>query len=1295
VYLLCAADFEKAGYRIFSSLYDGEGAYLIGPSLKAYSMRRGPRTDTWWLDGYVHQPGIFIVTGIVPAGHSPLALMLDSGASINVAGPRWQSFLSKISSEGISVAGVGGGATASDGSGTLTIHLTSHTHLVPQGHIDGLCGLSSSTSQAEGGWCEEVIVEGDAHYTLPLVHMAPWYHKAVPEVQLADEDAATSSSRRTKIKQKKKVTRRASRYTPLTYQQLSERVGLTEKATHFKARDHYIGVLNRPRGVSDVVQDNIRAAAMQRRRKHHLRTEYSHQLSLSILIGSVWHWDVTAVMNPSPEGYLYAMVFIEERSRLIFAQPLRGKTAELMLVAVKALLVMVKSKDRVVTELRGDFDPAFAVQGRGDMVDTAAVMAFRAEHSVLFRTSPPNAHQLNRAEPFMGTLFAQMIVNLVRAGFSRYAWWDMLQAAVLQLNLRPLPLNRRVDGDLTSRYESWHGFKYDLSRWIGWPGQPVCVSTGDKPSTGESPGAAAYFIMPVDNNGGFSVRVLADMKAWITFDVRPLADPNLRFASMILHDKLNQQRTYIGVPQDKRSAYLRALHRASPTMPSMDEVVVVVDPIDGMPIRLLPTYDPLTGEISVLPDDECEAADALDSPLNSNPTPPPNPSPAPDTNPSHPLHHWTAPSFGIRNYPSAAFLRGLPRSTLIAFDPAAKKSGKSAPRFEKYRIATTIQQLSALNSNAFFIPDLKYDLAHSLVAILGVQYNVSTGKYSFTPTPPVPTHPTLPPVYAAMSPPNLNNLWNEVTLEDVDDGDGDDDGIDEVDVDDDGDFMDLSEVLKQDMLASPGDSSAAVATLRQVEALTHDSRFADLAKIAEVEGTLAALLALEAQDGGARPPIVSNASADSVVMDPLEVRDRLDGFSEVFFGVDGKVLDGPPHLPAAFPAQQVLDDSNLKIKQALTSNLASQFVAALALDVKLMKDNNAIRLCPYSDYLKAIDKYGKKMVDLRHIVYACKVKRNAKGVITKCKVRGCVADATRFGKVPDTYSATVAPSSRRLLAQLMALFPDATSAQNDVRGAYYCGTPLHPDQGGRSLYCFIPDELVPYGFPQHDKDGKRNLLEITGNIPGRQEAGKIWGEEYTRFLTSECKLIQSKVDRRLFYDHDEQGKLFLVAVYVDDSWYISTSSLLETSFVEKWAAQYSTASDSSATEGEFCGIVIERKDDGSVVLRGDRLFDDLDTMLEGHPLPNGFTTDYPMAGNAHRHMHAAPSEKNPLLDHRYQAQARSIVGLGGFLCCNVRPDAYHSFVAITQCVAHHLTLFVWKCILRWAHYLVRVVVLFA
>jgi hypothetical protein len=56
------------------------------------------------------------------------------------------------------------------------------------------------------------------------------------------------------------------------------------------------------------------------------------------------------------------------------------------------------------------------------------------------------------------------------------------------------------------------------------------------------------------------------------------------------------------------------------------------------------------------------------------------------------------------------------------------------------------------------------------------------------------------------------------------------------------------------------------------------------------------------------------------------------------------------------------------------------------------------------------------------------------------------------------------------------------------------------------------------------------------------------------------------------------------------------------------------------------------------------LFDDFDALLERHPLPQGFTAEYPISGNALRHMHAGPSEKNLLLGSCYQELARSIVG---------------------------------------------------
>jgi hypothetical protein len=229
--------------------------------------------------------------------------------------------------------------------------------------------------------------------------------------------------------------------------------------------------------------------------------------------------------------------------------------------------------------------------------------------------------------------------------------------------------------------------------------------------------------------------------------------------------------------------------------------------------------------------------------------------------------------------------------------------------------------------------------------------------------------------------------------------------------------------------------------------------------------------------------------------------------------------------------------------------------------------------------------------------------------------------------------------------------------------------------------------MEEYGFPQYDENGQRNLLEITGNIPGRQEAGKIWGEEYTRFLTEECGMIQSQVDRRLFYQQDEHGKFIITAVYVDDSWFISTSPSLRDEFSRKWHERYLTASDVEATEGEFCGVVIERKEDHSVVLRGEKLYNDLAAMVADHPLPQGFTAAYPMASAGLKLMHSPVSASNPAMSAQHHELARSIVGLGGFIVCNIRPDAYFAFVAITQHLGQHFTLQVWKAILRWAHYL--------
>jgi hypothetical protein len=47
------------------------------------------------------------------------------------------------------------------------------------------------------------------------------------------------------------------------------------------------------------------------------------------------------------------------------------------------------------------------------------------------------------------------------------------------------------------------------------------------------------------------------------------------------------------------------------------------------------------------------------------------------------------------------------------------------------------------------------------------------------------------------------------------------------------------------------------------------------------------------------------------------------------------------------------------------------------------------------------------------------------------------------------------------------------------------------------LYFVTPREFEDFGYTLIGEDGKPNLLEILGNVPGRQEAGRIWGDIYS------------------------------------------------------------------------------------------------------------------------------------------------------------------------------------------------------
>ena len=199
------------------------------------------------------------------------------------------------------------------------------------------------------------------------------------------------------------------------------------------------------------------------------------------------------------------------------------------------------------------------------------------------------------------------------------------------------------------------------------------------------------------------------------------------------------------------------------------------------------------------------------------------------------------------------------------------------------------------------------------------------------------------------------------------------------------------------------------------------------------------------------------------------------------------------------------------------------------------------------------------------------------------------------------------------------------------------------------------------------------------------------GEEYTpRFLLS-CGLSQSVVDRRVFYQHGKDGTLMVVAVYVDDSWRISTCAKMRDDLDRKWKAEYDLSSDVEDTAGDFCGVKIVQHrgegEDGRVELTCPRLYGDMEEKLRGHPLPAGFKCTFPMSHDGPKLIMEPESEANPLMSEEMKSIAQSILGLGGFIVSNVRPDAYFAFCTLSQCVGHHFTKNVWKALLSWAYYL--------
>ena len=152
-------------------------------------------------------------------------------------------------------------------------------------------------------------------------------------------------------------------------------------------------------------------------------------------------------------------------------------------------------------------------------------------------------------------------------------------------------------------------------------------------------------------------------------------------------------------------------------------------------------------------------------------------------------------------------------------------------------------------------------------------------------------------------------------------------------------------------------------------------------------------------------------------------------------------------------------------------------------------DFDALKIVPASAATAARSKFGAANVSIGHIVVAFRLKRDPSGALLgdglSKKTRITIADkaASATSSHHDFYSACVGTATDRFITQI-AVERRALQHTKDVSGAYYNGTPIPPEDGGRLVFAFVPTWLADFGdFPTHGPDGSRNLILVIGNKP--------------------------------------------------------------------------------------------------------------------------------------------------------------------------------------------------------------------
>jgi len=338
-----------------------------------------------------------------------------------------------------------------------------------------------------------------------------------------------------------------------------------------------------------------------------------------------------------------------------------------------------------------------------------------------------------------------------------------------------------------------------------------------------------------------------------------------------------------------------------------------------------------------------------------------------------------------------------------------------------------------------------------------------------------------------------------------------------------------------------------------------------------------------------------------------------------------------------------------------------------------------------------ITAYGAARVSIGYIVAVLVCKMDPAGgaraahIVNKFRIT--LADKREGAGDILTHSNCVDDITNRLIT---AIAPAIGALQDsiDVGGAYFHGVPPSMDNGGRCLYVRIPTWLAEL-FPQYPLRGTggMNFLRVTGNMPGRCDAGRIWQQRFDQFLRG-FGLTQLLTDRRVWTRHDAHGSL-IVHDHVDDSRLTATTPQARTIFHEAWAAHFHESIEIRPLSEDFTGLRHTRVGTLTTAISCGGVIKRLQSLLQGHPPLGAKACDYPLAAIALGRINEGPTAKYPHAPHLAEHVA-PVLGTIGFIAGIVRPDAYFAYCVLCRHAnPARITTYVYDCILRLGHYLVR------